>query len=114
MGKRKLIEAYEQAVGQREVLRQKNIELNALNQRLTSNMKMKNSMLDLQKESLIELRSDALDIKIGFYNQLMQQDLLKENSIGIELDAQRKEAQEQFKKMQQDKIIQSYEQDKSN
>lgn len=104
MGKRKLIEAYEQAVGEREVLRHKNKELSCLNDRIILEMKMKNSMLDLQKESLIELRSDALDIKIGFYNQLMQQDLLKENSIGIELDAQRKEAQAEFKKKQEEKI----------
>tara|TARA_R110000751_G_scaffold170908_2_gene277491 strand:+ start:1092 stop:1421 length:330 start_codon:yes stop_codon:yes gene_type:complete len=104
MGKRKLIDAFEEAVGQREVLRQKNIEIDCLNQKLLSTLKMKDTMLNLQKESLIELRSDALDIKIGFYNQLMQQDLLKENSIGIELDAQRKEAQAEFKKKQEEKI----------
>ena len=104
MGKRKLIDAFEEAVGQREVLRQKNMEIDCLNQKLLSTLKMKDTMLNLQKESLIELRSDALDIKIGFYNQLMQQDLLKENSIGIELDAQRKEAQAEFKKKQEEKI----------
>lgn len=87
----KLLRRYEEAIEDRAVLAQKNRELNALNQRLQSDLKVKNNLLTMQKESLIELRKKEIDFKIKFYNELTEKGLMKENDMGAELDRKRLE-----------------------
>ena len=87
----KLLRKYEEAVEQRAVYAQKNRELNSLNQKLRSELTMKTNLLTMQKESLIELRKKEIDFKIKFYNELMERGVMKENTIGAELDKKRLE-----------------------